>query len=164
MDNLKKAYFAAGCFWGVEYHFAKTHGVKRAITGYMGGGMPHPGYRDICTGTTGHLETVEVHYDPSIIGFDELAMLFFEIHDFTQTNGQGPDIGSQYLSAVFYNDKEEKEMIKDIIKELTQKGYSVATSLISTLNTPFFRAEDYHQNYYLTTNKTPYCHTYKKIF
>ena len=164
MENLKKAYFAAGCFWGVEYHFAKVHGVKRAISGYMGGGMPNPGYRDICTGKTGHLEVVEVHYDPSIVGFDELAMLFFEIHDFTQTNGQGPDIGSQYLSAVFYNNSEEKEMMKDIIKELTTKGYNVATSLISTLNTPFFRAEDYHQNYYLTTGKTPYCHTYKKIF
>ena len=162
--SIKKAYFAAGCFWGVEYHFEKTNGVVDAISGYMGGSMPNPGYRDICTGQTGHLEVVEINFDDTIVSYDTLSRLFFEIHDFTQTNGQGPDIGSQYLSAVFYNNEEEKQTIKDIIKELSNKNYIVATKLISTHNTPFFKAEDYHQDYYSKIGKSPYCHSYKKIF
>jgi len=162
--DIKKAYFAAGCFWGVEWHFEKTNGVTDAISGYMGGETLNPDYHSICTGTTGHLEVVEVNYDANIISYDELAMLFFEIHDFSQTNGQGPDIGSQYLSAVFYNDDEEKEMIEDIVLELQKKGHSVATSLIAKNDIVFYRAEEYHQDYYTKTAKEPYCHTYKKIF
>ena len=135
-----------------------------AISGYMGGTMANPGYKDICTGQTGHLEVVEVNYDENIISFEQLSRLFFEIHDFTQINGQGPDIGSQYLSAIFYNNEHEKQIVKSIIDELSSKGYNVATKLISTLNTPFFIAEDYHQDYYTKTGKAPYCHSYKKIF
>jgi peptide methionine sulfoxide reductase msrA/msrB len=163
-DGLKHAYFAGGCFWGIEYLFEKTNGVTNAISGYMGGTIPNPDYRSICTGTTGHFEVVEINYDNNIINFDELVMFFFEIHDFTQINGQGPDIGPQYLSAIFYNNQDEKELCEDIIKELKTKGYKVATKLISTLNTPFFKAEDYHQDYYTKTGKIPYCHKYKKVF
>ncbi|NQY94712.1 MAG: peptide-methionine (S)-S-oxide reductase MsrA, partial [Campylobacteraceae bacterium] len=108
-ENIKSAYFAGGCFWGVEYYFEHLEGVESAISGYMGGSMPNPDYRSICTGLTGHLEVVQINYDPSIVSFESLTRLFFEIHDFTQTNGQGPDIGSQYLSAIFYNDEEEKD-------------------------------------------------------
>ncbi len=158
------AYFAGGCFWGVEYLFQKQDGVISATSGYMGGTMPHPDYRSICTGTTGHLEVVAIKYDSTKISFEELNKLFYEIHDFTQIDGQGPDIGSQYLSAVFYNNEEEKETAKNIIGILENMGYKVATKLISTLNTPFFEAEDYHQDYYNKTGKTPYCHIYKKIF
>jgi peptide methionine sulfoxide reductase msrA/msrB len=162
--NIKSAYFAGGCFWGVEYYFEKLNGVHAAISGYMGGHLNNPSYNDICTGSTGHLEVVRVDYDSSIISFKELAKLFFEIHDFTQKNGQGPDIGSQYLSAIFYTNEEEKLIVEHLILLLNNKGYEVATQLISTDNTPFFEAEDYHQNYYFVHNKEPYCHSYVKRF
>lgn len=161
---MKEAYFAAGCFWGVEYHFQQEKGVLSAISGYMGGVTPHPSYKEVCSGLTGHLETVKVEYDDEVIDFLTLLKLFFEIHDFTQTNGQGPDIGSQYLSAVFYGNEEEKQQCKDTIEMLNAKGYEVATSLISAHNTPFFEAEEYHQDYYFKHNKIPYCHTRKPIF
>jgi len=162
--ELKSAYFAGGCFWGVEYHFEKLPGVKEAISGYMGGKVNNPSYREVCSGTTGHLEVVKIVYDPQIVSFETLAKLFFEIHDPTQTNGQGPDIGTQYLSAIFYNDEDEKDTSKKLITLLESKGYKIATKLISTLNTPFFEAEDYHQDYYFVHNKAPYCHSYQKRF
>jgi len=163
-ENSKKAYFAAGCFWGVEYHFSKMNGVIAADSGYMGGHTKDPDYKAICTGTTGHLEVVEVTYDPSKVSFEELAKLFFETHESAQTNGQGPDIGSQYLSAVFYNDEEEKETIEKLIKILATKGVKSATKLIKASEHPFYKAEEYHQDYYKKHNKTPYCHTYMKKF
>jgi len=159
---IKQAYFAAGCFWGVEYHFEKLKGVISAISGYMGGHIENPDYRLVCSGTTGHLEVVKIQYDSSIVSYEELLKLFFEIHDFTQTNGQGPDIGSQYLSAIYYENESEKEMIENIIKELTKKGFKVATSVYEMV--PFYEAEDYHQDYYERHQKVPYCHSYKKIF
>lgn len=162
--EIKQAYFAAGCFWGVEYYFQQAKGVLSAISGYMGGVTPNPSYKEVCTGLTGHLEVVKVEYDSTITSFEELTKLFFEIHDFTQTNGQGPDIGSQYLSAIFYNNEEEKNISKALMEKLNEKGYKVATSLISTHNTPFFEAEEYHQDYYFKHNKVPYCHTKRKIF
>ena len=128
-QNIKKAYFAAGCFWGVEYHFEKLEGVISAISGYMGGHIENPSYQMVCTGFSGHLEVVEVTFNETIVSFETLAKLFFEIHDFTQTNGQGPDIGSQYLSAIFYVDEEQKNVSENLIKELSEKGFKVATSL-----------------------------------
>jgi len=160
----QKAYFAAGCFWGVEYYFQQKNGVISAISGYMGGVTPNPSYKEVCSGLTGHLEVVEVNYEDTKVSFEDLAKLFFEIHDFTQTNGQGPDIGSQYLSAIFYSNEEEKSVSKDLMQQLAAKGYDVATMLLSTHNTPFFQAEEYHQDYYFKTGKTPYCHGYQKIF
>lgn len=162
--GIKSAYFAGGCFWGVEYFFEKLVGVKAAVNGYMGGHLNNPRYQEICQGTTGHLEVVRVDYDPSIVGYDELVELFFEIHDPTQKNGQGPDIGSQYLSAIFYDTQEEKEISQELIGVLKNKGFDIATQLISTTNTPFFQAEDYHQDYYFKHNKEPYCHSYVKRF
>ena len=163
-DNIQKAYFAGGCFWGVEYFFEKLDGVKSAISGYMGGTMPNPDYRSICSGTTGHLEVVEVTFDSQIVDYETLAKLFFETHDATQTDGQGPDIGSQYISAIFYDSAEQKDIAKNLINILENKGYKIATKLISTLNTPFFEAEEYHQDYYFKHNKTPYCHSFKSKF
>ncbi len=163
-SNIKSAYFAAGCFWGVEYYFEHYEGVESAVSGYMGGAMPHPDYRSVCSGLTGHLEVVRINYDQSVVDFETLTKLFFEIHDFTQTNGQGPDIGSQYLSAIFYNNEEEKQISKKLIEILNNKGYEVATSLMSTHNTPFFEAEEYHQDYYDRHQKVPYCHSRKVIF
>ena len=160
--NIKKAYFAAGCFWGVEYHFEKIKGVISAISGYMGGNIPNPSYEMVCTGFSGHLEVVEVIYDENIVSFETLTKLFFEIHDFSQTNGQGPDIGSQYLSAIFYCDEEQKGISEKLIVELENKGFKVVTFLYKLV--PFYKAEDYHQNYYERHQKVPYCHSYRKIF
>jgi peptide methionine sulfoxide reductase msrA/msrB len=159
---IKQAYLAAGCFWGVEYHFEKLKGVNSAISGYMGGHTLNPDYHSICTGTTGHLEVVKVEYDSDIVSYEQLIKLFFEIHDFTQTNGQGPDIGSQYLSAVYYEDESEKQVIENVIAVLNDKGFKVATSLYEMV--PFYEAEDYHQDYYERHQKVPYCHSYNKIF
>lgn len=162
--NTKSAYFAGGCFWGVEYYFENYKGVQAAISGYMGGHLNNPSYKEVCSGNTGHLEVVRVDYDSSEVSFEDLCKLFFEIHDFTQINGQGPDIGSQYLSAIFYNDEVEKDIALELIELLKQKGYEVATKLISTHNTPFFEAEEYHQDYYFIHNKQPYCHQYTQKF
>jgi len=162
INNIKNAYFAAGCFWGVEYHFEKLKGVRLAVSGYMGGHTLNPDYASICTGQTGHLEVVKIEYDPKIVSYTDLLKLFFEIHDFTQINGQGPDIGSQYLSAIYYENNSEKKLIEETIQELIKKGFKVATSLYEIV--PFYEAEDYHQNYYERHQKIPYCHSYKKIF
>ena len=161
-ESTKNAYFAGGCFWGVEYHFEKKKGVIDAISGYMGGMVENPNYFQVIKGNTGHLETVKVVYDPKLITYEDLAKLFFEIHDMEQTNGQGPDIGSQYLSAIFYNDIEEKKVNEKLIDILTNKGYNVATTLYKA--NEFFDAESYHQNYYQRKGGLPYCHSYKKIF
>ena len=160
--NTKKAHFAGGCFWGVEHLFEKQPGVKDVISGYMGGHKVNPDYYGVIKGDTGHVETVEVIYDPSEISYEKLAKLFFEIHDSTQKDGQGPDIGSQYLSVVFYNNEEEKKTTENLIKILKTKGIDAATTLKP--NSPFYAAEGYHQDYYARTGKTPYCHVYRKIF
>lgn len=162
--NLKSAYFAGGCFWGVEYYFEKINGVQSAISGYMGGDLVNPTYKDICTGNTGHLEVVQVNYDDKIVKYGDLAKLFFEIHDPTQSNGQGPDIGTQYLSAIFYENENEKSINNELIDILKKNNYDVITQLISKNNITFYEAEDYHQNYYFVHNKIPYCHSYKKKF
>jgi len=162
--NLQSAYFAGGCFWGVEYYFEKLEGVKAAISGYMGGHINNPSYKEVCSGRTGHLEVVRIDYDSDIVTFEELTELFFEIHDPTQKNGQGPDIGNQYFSAIFYNNQEEKDIAQALIEILKNKGYDISTQLISALNTPFFEAEEYHQDYYFKHNKQPYCHKYIKRF
>lgn len=161
-QKLKKAYFASGCFWGTEYYLMKAKGVVATATGYMGGHVDNPSYRQVCQKNTGHLETVEVEYDPKEISYEALVKLFFETHDFTQTNGQGPDIGPQYLSCIFYATPEEKAIAEKYIRLLTEKGYRVATMLkpVST----FWKAEDYHQQYYEHKGTTPYCHVYRKLF
>lgn len=161
-DGLKKAYFAGGCFWGVEYHFEKIEGVKEVLSGFMGGHMKNPGYYDVIGKDTGHLETVEVVYDPSKVSYETLAKTFFEIHDPTQADGQGPDIGSQYLSAAFVNNEQERETIEKLIDILEKKGYKIATKVKPAKL--FYRAEAYHQDYYERKGSTPYCHRRVKRF
>lgn len=160
--NESKAYFAGGCFWGVEYHFEKLDGVKSVFSGYMGGHTKNPSYMDVVRKRTGHLEVVEVSYDSSKVSYETLAKLFFEIHDPTQKNGQGPDIGSQYLSAIFTSDKKEKEAVYKLIEILKTKGLDIATKVRESA--VFYKAEEYHQDYYKKTGKKPYCHSYKKLF
>jgi len=160
--KTQKAVFASGCFWGVEYQFKKSKGVISTRVGFTGGHKESPTYKEVCTGTTGHAEAIEVTFDPAQITYEELAKLFFETHDFTQFNRQGPDIGEQYRSEIFYLDDFQKETAEKLIKILEDKGYNVATKV--TKASAFWQAEDYHQDYYTKTGGTPYCHVYKKIF
>ncbi len=160
--NMETAYFASGCFWGTEYHFLKAKGVKGTTVGYMGGHTQNPTYKEVCTGLTGHAETTEVVFDPNQTSYEEMLKLYFETHDFTQVGGQGPDIGDQYRSVIFYTSAEQKQMAEKYIDILTQKGYKVATLLEPAPE--FWSAEDYHQEYYDKKQGTPYCHIYRKIF
>ena len=160
--NLQTAYFAGGCFWGVEHLLQQQPGVVSVVSGYMGGHVDNPSYEQVCGKHTGHLETVEVLYDPAIISFETLAKLFFEIHDPTQDNGQGPDIGPQYGSAIFVHDDTERGISEQLIAELENKGYDAVTQVLPMA--PFWRAEEFHQDYYVRTGKAPYCHRYQKRF
>ncbi|MCV6608606.1 MAG: peptide-methionine (S)-S-oxide reductase MsrA [Campylobacterales bacterium] len=160
---MENAYFAGGCFWGVEYHYEKLDGVKSAISGYMGGHTLNPTYEDVCYRNTGHIEVVKVEFDPAIVSYETLTKLFFEIHDQGQENGQGPDIGEQYISAIFYEDEKQKKSAEKLIEILKDKGYKVVTELRKT-DVPFYPAEEYHQDYYFKHNKAPYCHSYEKKF
>ena len=157
-----KAWFAGGCFWGVEHYFEKAEGVAAAVSGYMGGHVKNPTYQQVCSGTTGHYETVQVSYDPALTSYEALARLFFEIHDPTQADGQGPDIGEQYRSVVFYSTPEEKATAEKLIGILKERGYKVVTEVKPA--SIFWAAEDYHQDYYAHKGKTPYCHFYTKRF
>ncbi len=160
--HTAKAYFAGGCFWGVEYLFEHKQGIISAVSGYMGGHMENPSYQDVCSGNTGHLEVVEVTYAPQKVTYENLARFFFEIHDPTQINGQGPDIGEQYLSAIFYNNDDEKKTAYKLIDILKAKGYKIVTKVLPAGK--FCKAEDYHQNYYDKKKQKPYCHVYQKKF
>ena len=160
--TLAKAYFAGGCFWGVEYYMEQIKGVKEVISGFMGGHVKNPGYYDVVKHKTGHLETVEVVYDPAVVSYETLAKMFFEIHDPTQTDGQGPDIGNQYLSAVFVSNTQERNTVNKLIKILEKKGLKIATKVFD--KSPFYSAEEYHQNHYKRKGGTPYCHRRIKRF
>lgn len=160
--QTQKAIFASGCFWGTEYFLKKANGVKSTRVGYIGGHHSNPTYEEVCTGLTGHAEAVEVVFDSTMTSFEELCRLFFETHDFTQVDRQGPDIGTQYRSAIFYQNDEQKTIAEELIVKLRKQGYEVATKLEA--NNEFWEAERYHQDYYTTTNGRPYCHFYKKIF
>jgi len=160
--DLSYAYFAGGCFWGVEYYLQKLDGVKEAISGFMGGNKKNPTYHDVVYSKTGHLEVVEVIYDNKKISYEELAKVFFEIHDPTQTDGQGPDIGEQYLSAVFVSNENERKIITDLISSLEKKGYKIATKIFDKKE--FYKAQEYHQDYYDKKGTKPYCHGYTKRF
>ncbi len=156
------AIFAGGCFWGVEYYFQNAPGVIKTQVGYIGGHKENPTYKEVCAHTTGHIEAMEVTFDPSKTNYETLAKLFFEIHDPTQTNGQGGDIGEQYLSVVFYMSEQQKEITEKLIHLLENKGYKIATTLRPA--TKFWSAETYHQQYYEKTGGTPYCHARKPRF
>ena len=161
-SGLKKAYFAGGCFWGVEYYLEQIEGVKEVTSGFMGGHLKDPTYEDVVYKKTGHIETVEVVYDPAKVSYETLAKTFFEIHDPTQTDGQGPDIGSQYLSAIFVNDVKERKIIERLIRILEDRGFKIATMVRQT--TRFYKAEAYHQDYYERKGTQPYCHRRVKRF
>ncbi|HWB79782.1 MAG TPA: peptide-methionine (S)-S-oxide reductase MsrA [Nannocystaceae bacterium] len=156
------AYFAGGCFWGVEHYMQQLDGVIAVESGYMGGHVDAPSYEQVSSQTSGHLETVRVRFDPTRVGYEEVAKRFFEIHDPTQADGQGPDIGPEYRSAIFYTDAEQQKVAQSLIDRLEQRGYDVVTELRTADR--FWPAETYHQDYYERTGKTPYCHSRVRRF
>ncbi len=160
--TMNIAYFACGCFWGVQYQFSRLKGVQGTYTGYMGGQLDTPTYQSICTGKTGHKETVKIIYDPQIIDYTSLLQFFFEIHDFQQTDGQGPDIGDQYLSVIFTCNEKQQKQAGQMLEVLKNMGYRPATQILPAGQ--FWIAEDYHQHYYEKTGHQPYCHLHRKIF
>jgi peptide methionine sulfoxide reductase msrA/msrB len=160
--ETETAIFAGGCFWGVEYYFSKQRGVISTQVGYIGGTKQNPSYKDVCYTNTGHAEAVRVVFDPKQVSFETLCKLFFEIHDPTQIDRQGPDVGEQYRSEVFYTSEKQKEITSRLIQQLKLEGYRVATKL--TAATTFWPAEEYHQMYYEKNGKAPYCHKYTKRF
>ncbi|MBI5833674.1 MAG: bifunctional methionine sulfoxide reductase B/A protein [Armatimonadetes bacterium] len=139
------AVFAGGCFWGVEHYFKSAPGVLTVESGYTGGTVASPTYQQVCTGTTGHAEAVRIGFDPGKTTYEQLAKLFFEIHDPTTLNRQGPDAGTQYRSAVFYRDAAQKQAVDKLVGQLKGLGYAVVTELAPA--GPFYTAELYHQNY-----------------
>lgn len=161
-ENYDTTYFASGCFWGTQYHLQKKDGVISTEVGYMGGHSDKPTYEQVCTGQTGHVETVKVIFDSNKISYEELTKLFFETHDQSQLNRQGPDIGTQYRSVIFYNSETEKKTAEKLITELEKKGFTVVTELSHAIT--FWTAENYHQNYYENKGGSPYCHIYQKKF
>lgn len=146
--DIEKATFAAGCFWGVEVIFRRLDGVISTEVGYTGGAMPNPSYRDVCTGGTGHAEAVRIEFDPAIITYDELLDVFWTHHDPTELNRQGPDIGTQYRSAIFYHSPRQKEAAinsKAEIEKLKMYKAPIVTEIVPAAT--FYRAEEYHQQY-----------------
>ncbi len=160
--SCERAIFAGGCFWGVEYYLKKLKGVYSVSSGYTGGQTENPSYEEVCRGNTGHLEAVLVLYNPQEISYEELTKNFFEIHDPSQEGRQGPDVGEQYSSAIFYTHNSQKETAHKLIAQLEKKGLKVATQLWPAK--VFYQAEDYHQGYYEKKGTKPYCHGYTKRF
>lgn len=152
------ATLAGGCFWCLEAVFNDLRGVEKVESGYTGGQVPNPSYRQVCTGTTGHAEVVQVTFDPSVVSFKELLEVFFTIHDPTTLNRQGADIGTQYRSAIFYHTPEQKMVASEVIAELSAaKIWDQAIVTEVTPLTVYYPAEDYHQRYYEQNTEQPYC-------
>lgn len=154
--DTEEAIVAGGCFWGVDYFLKQIPGVLRVEAGYIGGSVVDPSYDQVCQGNTGHYEAVRVIYDKEKTDYHSVLKRFFEIHDPTQAAGQGPDIGSQYQSAVFYYNQEQLKDAETLVQMLKKRGFSAVTNLLPMQT--FWPAEEYHQNYYTKHHKTPYCH------
>ena len=153
------ATFATGCFWCTEAVFQELKGVLKVTSGYSGGEVANPTYEEVCAGTTGHAECLQVVYDPSVISFDELLEVFFQSHDPTTLNRQGNDVGTQYRSAIFYHDEEQKTKAEHYKAELDRNGAydnPIVTEIVPFK--AFYPAEDYHQNYYNSNGSQPYCY------
>jgi len=151
---MPKALFGGGCFWCLDAIFRRVDGVKDVVVGYSGGDVKNPTYEQVCKGNTGHAEVVMIEYDEDKISYDELLDIFFSIHDPTQLNRQGNDIGTQYRSIIFYFDEKQKEKVLNKINEL-KKNLNVVTEVVPFRE--FFKAEEYHQNYFDKNPNNPYC-------
>jgi peptide-methionine (S)-S-oxide reductase len=156
--GMEVATLGGGCFWCTEAVFADLKGVARVESGYSGGSVANPTYRDVCTGTTGHAEVINITFDPKVISFKELLEVFFTVHDPTTMNRQGADVGTQYRSAIFYHSEEQKAIAQEVIKEI--ESAKIWEAPIVTEVTPFkgfYKAEDYHQGYFAQNPNQPYC-------
>lgn len=156
--NLKEAMFGAGCFWGVQYNFDQVKGVVETQVGYAGGHTENPTYKDVCSSQTGHAEVVYILYDPEAVSYQELLKVFWENHDPTTLNRQGPDVGSQYRSIVFYYNDEQKKLAEKSKEELTKSRKfmnPIVTEIVPA--SPFYKAEEYHQKYFEKTGQKV-CH------
>jgi peptide-methionine (S)-S-oxide reductase len=156
--QLEVATFASGCFWCTEAVFDQVRGVVKVESGYSGGTIPNPGYQDVCTGDTGHAESIQVTFDPKQVSYNDLLHIFFTTHDPTTLNRQGADVGTQYRSAIFYHNPEQEKVARQVIQELEKN--KVWKKPIVTELTPFkefYKAEDYHQQYYENNRTQPYC-------
>jgi peptide-methionine (S)-S-oxide reductase len=157
-SNLQVATLAGGCFWCLEAVFVELNGVKRVVSGYSGGSVANPTYSQVCNGTTGHAEAVQVTFDPEVITYRQLLEVFFTIHDPTTLNRQGADVGTQYRSAIFYHDDEQRAVSQQVIQEIEDAG--IWGGRIVTEVAPledFYPAEDYHQDYFKNNPYQPYC-------
>ena len=152
------ATLGGGCFWCLEAVFQDLKGVEKVESGYAGGTLPNPSYEQVCTGTTGHAEVVQITFDPQVISFRELLEVFFTIHDPTPRNRQGPDVGTQYRSAIFYHNESQKAIAEEVIRELNAAGIwdaPIVTEVVPLR--AFYRAEAYHQEYFKRNPSQPYC-------
>ena len=155
---IKQAYFAGGCFWCTESIFQRIRGVLEVIPGYMGGHIKNPGYREVCKGNTGHTETVKIIYNQDLVNYGDLLEIFFITHDPTTINRQGNDVGTQYRSAIFYNNLEEKNQVEQYIQQLQIEGV-YENPIVTEINSecPFYEAEIEHHDYYNQNKDQPYC-------
>jgi peptide-methionine (S)-S-oxide reductase len=155
---LEVATLAGGCFWCTEAVFDQLKGVVKVESGYSGGNVPDPSYEDVCSGDTGHAETIQVTFDPSVVSFADLLRIFFTTHDPTTLNRQGADAGTQYRSAVFYHNPEQEKIAREVVQEFEKSKIwkrPIVTELAPYKN--FYMAEDYHQDYYARNSRQPYC-------
>lgn len=157
-ENLQTATFGSGCFWCTEAIFQNLKGVSSAVSGYSGGETENPTYKAICTGETGHAEVIQVTFDPNIISFTELLEVFWKTHDPTTLNRQGADVGTQYRSVIFYHDEKQKELAEEYKQKLENEKVFI-NSIITEITafTNFYKAENYHQDYYDQNKREPYC-------
>lgn len=155
---MQKATFGGGCFWCTEAVFQNVDGVETVVSGYMGGKTEHPTYSEVCSGDSGHAEIIRITFDESKVSFSELLLVFFKTHDPTTLNRQGNDVGTQYRSAVFYENEEQKQETEEMIAKLTsEKVYSKSITTEIAPIAQFYEAEDYHQNYFNQNKNKPYC-------
>jgi len=159
-QNMDTATFGAGCFWCVEAIFEQLNGVHAVESGYSGGHVKNPSYREVCTGTTGHAEACQILFDPAVISFVELLEVFWQTHDPTTLNRQGPDVGTQYRSVIFYHNAEQRKLAEDMKSRLAEAkiwNNPIVTEIVPFRE--FYIAEDYHQEYYFQNTAQPYCST-----
>ena len=171
--TLQVATFGAGCYWCTEAQFQQLKGVEKVESGFSGGHVDNPTYKQVCSGTTGHAEVCNITYDPAIISFDELLAAFWTCHDPTTLNRQGNDVGTQYRSVIFYHDNEQQQKAEQYKNKLNdEKAFDKPVVTEITAFDKFYKAEDYHQNYYNENGEAPYCHfvigpkvdKFKKVF
>ena len=158
MNPTETATFASGCFWCTEEIFRQQPGVTKVVSGYTGGTVENPSYRQVCSGTTGHAEAIQLRFDPSVISYDKLLEVFWDAHDPTQLNRQGADVGTQYRSAIFGHSPEQGAAAEASKKALDQSG-QLAKPVVTEITDAgtFYPAEDYHQEYYINNKRAPYC-------